>query len=81
MKWKVSLIASAAALLFIMGSVSIRALDERPGPPDMRPGKPPRGDFQGRTGPSGERGRPGPRFDVDRDPPHCHRRRCKISSV
>jgi hypothetical protein len=69
MKWKVSLIASAAALLLIMGSVSVRALDERPGPPGMRPGKPPRGDFQGRPGPSGERGRPGPRFDEDRDPP------------
>ena len=69
MKWKVSLIASAAALLLIMGSVSVRALDERPGPPGMRPGKPPRGDFQGRPVPSGERGRPGPRFDEDRDPP------------
>ena len=36
----------------------------------MRPGKPPRGDFQGPPGPPGERGRPGPRFDEDREPPH-----------
>ena len=69
MKWNASLIASAAALLLIMGSVSVRALDERPVPPGMRPGKPPRGDFQGPPGPSGERGRPGHRFDEDRDPP------------
>jgi hypothetical protein len=69
MKWNVSLIASAAALLLIIGSVSAQALDERPGPPGMRPGKPPRGDFQGLPGPPGERGRPGPRFEDDRDPP------------
>ena len=68
MKWNVSLIASAAVLLLILGSLSVQALDERPGPPGMRPGKP-RGDFQSPPGPPGERGRPGPRFEDDRDPP------------
>jgi len=61
-----SLVASVATLV-ISGLVCAQPFGERPGPPGMRPGKPARGDFQG---PPGERGRPGPRFDEDREPSH-----------
>ncbi len=69
MKWNASLIALAAALLLIICSMSVQALDERSGPPGMRPGRPQRGEFQGPPGPPGERGRPGHRFEEDRDTP------------
>ncbi len=36
-----SLIASAAAILIVVSSLSVLALDERPVPPGTRPGKPP----------------------------------------
>jgi hypothetical protein len=64
------LIASVAAMLIVADFVCAQGFDQRPGPPGMRPGKPPRGDFQGPQGPPGERGRPGPRFDEDRELPH-----------
>ena len=69
-----SLIASVATLV-ISGLVCAQPFGERPGPPGMRPGKPARGDFQG---PPGERGRPGPRFDEDREPSHLSPRRWRV---
>ena len=64
-----SLIASVAAMLIAANFVSAQALDEPPGPPGMRPARPPRGDFRGPPGPPGGRVRPGPRFNEDREPP------------
>ncbi len=69
MKWNASLIASGAALLIIICSMPVQGFDERPGPPGMRPGKPPRGDLQRQPGPPGERGRPGPRYEENRESP------------
>jgi hypothetical protein len=69
MKVRSSLIASAVAVLIVVSSVSVQAFDERPGPPGMRPAKPPRGDFQGPPGPPGGPGSPGPQFGEDRDSP------------
>ncbi len=57
-----SLIASVAAMLIVADFLCAQGFDQRPGPPGMRPGKPPRGDFQGPPGPPGERGRPRPQF-------------------
>jgi len=69
MKWNAGLIASGTVVLIIIGFMSVQAFEERPGPPGMRPGNSPAGDFQAQPGPPGERGRPGPRFEENGSPP------------